>query len=1492
MTLDAREHRDLVSLLQARALATPRQLALRFIDGDAVVELDYAELDRRARALAAQLQSRASPGDRALLLFPTSVHYATAFLGCLYAGIIAVPAYPPESRRRQHLDRPLAIAADATPRWLLTETAVQEDVAGLTALLVERGGVQSLCVDRVDAQAAEDWRAPARLGQATAFLQYTSGSTALPKGVQLEHAQLMANLQACREGFAIQPDFGSFSWLPLYHDMGLISGLLLPLFVGTPGTLLPTRRFLEQPLRWLQAISTYGASVSGGPEFAYRLVLERVPDAAVEQLDLRRWQVAFCGAEPIRAETLRGFARKFAAAGLNPQALVPCYGLAETCVFVSATPAGQGLRTLEADPQALAQGHVQALAGGASQIGCGGAASGHRIAITDPDDGHELGEDRIGEICFSGPSLARGYWNNPQASDETFVWRAGTRWLRTGDLGFIHDGAVHVSGRLKDLIVVRGRNLYPQDIERAVEHLPGVRGGRVVAFAWPQGGRERIGLALETSRATQKTMPAATLARAVATAVVEHCQEAPALVLLLQPGAMPKTSSGKLQRSACRRGWQDASLAVFAAFEDQLPGEVIDARAQPLYAATSSPATAGAADDAGGADAAGPLTGLAADLAAIWGDVLGHALPAPQLGWLANGGDSLAAMRVIARVRERYGVEASLRTLLESTSLKHYAQGLSAQLEQAAPQAACPWPSVDPASALRLAPAQIRLWLVDRLGGGGAYNMAAALMLQGALDTPVLVAALQALVDRHEALRTRFEEHDGIPRMRIEAEARLPFDQIDLRALSFGERQSRLAELSSETADGAFDLGSAPLLRARLLQVETDAAVLVLALHHIAGDGWSVGVLMRELSELYRAAIEARAPRLAPLPLRYADFAEWQQQRLDSGREQTCVAWWQAQLQGVPPELALPRDRPRPTRASGRAEAVNLVLDSGRVAGVRALACRVGTTPYAVLLAAYFALLLRASGSRDLLVGIDVAGREHAALDALVGFFVNVLPLRSRIAPSSSFMALLQQVHEQLLAAYAHQSLPFDRLVEALRLQRAPGGGPLLVQSLFVMQNAPPGELQLPGVQVSELPLPQRSTKFDLAIFIQADADRLKMEWLHDCDLFDSATVERLASDYADLLEQLVNAPETPLPERRAPTRNKLAGLGRAALRPSAPPGAVNGPLPRARMSALVAGRLHAPQLIEAMEPDLDPVAWATSLREPLYALLRRHGALLFRGFGVRSAAQFEQMAQALVPSLHGDYGDLPREQQGQRIYHSTPYPQDRMILFHNESSHLTSWPRKQMFYCERISEGGATPLADGRELLAALPAHWREALERRGLSYVRTFIDRIDVGWREFFHTDRRDEVERQCAEAGMQCRWLADGSPQLSSRCAAIVRHPETGEAVLFNQIQLHHPAFLENALRDDLLNLVGDGRLPRNVVYGDGEPLEDELVSLLGELYERCALRFAWRAGDVLLLDNMLMAHARDPFSGPRKIVVAMGEMMTRAALQTCDLSGVQA
>lgn len=564
--------RTLVDILRRRSDAQGSRTAYTFLaDGESQAHsLTYGELDRRAQRIAAFLQETTKPGDRALLLYPQGLEFLYAFFGCLYAAVIPIPAYLPRANRPD--PRIASIVADARPSTVLG-TAASQARADLQSLRPLRW----INTDTLPHHTGRDWRAPSIGSETLAFLQYTSGSTTAPRGVMVSHGNVLHNSAYIDLGCEYSPASVSVTWLPHFHDLGLIEGFLQPLVHGFPCYFMSPVSFLQQPIRWLRAISRYRGTHSGGPNFAFDLCCRKVTEMEARSLDLSSWCVAYNGSEPIRKETLERFFARFKVSGFRWEAFYPCYGLAESTLKVTGGLKGDAPVIVSVDKDALQHNHVHirdhCASGTVALVGSGRAMMGTTIAIVDPTSLTPCAENAIGEVWVAGPGVAQGYWNRPEATEQTF--RASTAeddsgsFLRTGDLGFLRAGELFLTGRLKDVIILRGRQVYPQDIENTVEHShPLIRPGGCGAFGVSDDGEEHVVVAAEiTHRCNAKGPNAQTpqthleeLAYSIQQAVAEQHELRTYAVLLLRPGVLPKTSSGKVQRYRCRKLYASGSL--------------------------------------------------------------------------------------------------------------------------------------------------------------------------------------------------------------------------------------------------------------------------------------------------------------------------------------------------------------------------------------------------------------------------------------------------------------------------------------------------------------------------------------------------------------------------------------------------------------------------------------------------------------------------------------------------------------------------------------------------------------------------------------------------------------------------------------------------------------------------------------------------------------------------------------------------------------------
>lgn len=569
-TATANQMTTLVDVLIDRSQQQPDRVGYRFLSGGTEINhLTYGELDRKARSIAAHLQALNSAGERALLLYPPGLDFIAAFFGCLYAKTIAVPAYPP--RRNQNLSRLQAIATDAQAKVVLSTATIQSNIQADANQTLDVSGMHWFATD-VLVDRAETWQQSDLSSNDLAFLQYTSGSTGTPKGVMISHGNLLHNSAVIQHCFGHTSDSQGLIWLPPYHDMGLIGGVLQPLYANFPVALMSPVDFLQKPFRWLQAISHYKATTSGAPNFAFDLCVQKISPEQRSTLDLSSWDLAFTGAEPIRAETLDAFAETFAECGFRREAFYPCYGMAESTLIISGGLKSALPTVRQVQSSALEQNRVVAATAKTEEddvrsiVGCGWGWLDQQIAIVDPNTQTVCPPGSIGEIWVSSSSIAQGYWNQPERTEQLFHARLADRegcFLRTEDLGFWQDGELFITGRLKDIIIIRGQNHYPQDIELTVSRShPALKPNSGAAFSVDFKGSEKLVVAQEIDRSHLSKLDVKAVVSNIRQAVsAQHGLEVYAVVLV-KTGRIPKTSSGKIRRHACKAAFLTGSLEM------------------------------------------------------------------------------------------------------------------------------------------------------------------------------------------------------------------------------------------------------------------------------------------------------------------------------------------------------------------------------------------------------------------------------------------------------------------------------------------------------------------------------------------------------------------------------------------------------------------------------------------------------------------------------------------------------------------------------------------------------------------------------------------------------------------------------------------------------------------------------------------------------------------------------------------------------------------
>jgi amino acid adenylation domain-containing protein/non-ribosomal peptide synthase protein (TIGR01720 family) len=1200
---------NLVELLGARANEDALGKGYVFL-ADGEIEngrLTFADLDRRARAIAARLQTLGMVGERAVLLYPPGLEYIEAFFGCLYAGAIAVPAYPPT---RQHLPRLQAVMRDAAPAAIMTTAELaakfrDEFVGGAL-----RAASNWFATDTVASDEAGCWQAPVLAPENIAFLQYTSGSTGDPKGVMVSHGNLLANQEAIRQSFGHTERSTVVGWLPLYHDMGLIGNILQPLYVGSTAVLMPPMAFLEKPVRWLKAISEFRAATSGGPNFAYDLCVRKVTAEQKRDLDLSAWTLAFNGSEPVRAATLERFAGAFAECGFRRESFFPCYGLAEATLFVTGARLETGGVRLEETKAKPRIGDSSSLKSPASSlVSCGLPTDRHIVQIVDPHTGKPCLPGREGEIWVSGPSVAQGYWNRAEESENTFRARlealdhrlrtSGIRpmdsglkpeasFLRTGDLGLLDDGRLYVTGRIKDLIIIRGRNYYPQDIEHALtDSVDVLRPGGCAAFSVTCQDEEKPIVVAELTREAIRKADYEAIFASLRSTLAEACELTAAELVLVQPGGVPKTSSGKLRRQACKQAYLEGALPVLARSDDPKEGGA-------QLAGQDSPATSGGMRKASERKATPqefqlqllqealsvvPHPQRAALIARFLRTKIAHLLKIEEFAvsmespLRASGLDSLKAVELKHTVDELLGIEAPLTLFLSDRSVVEVAEALACQAEglrleavgNDKEQAIVSVSSSLESLASSLSSTQFSMWTMQHMEPNSiVYNLHLALRIENGADAEALRRSFYRLAERHEMLRTVYRNEGDEVFQSVLPLADLPdfFTAVDASVWSESELQDDMARRIREP----FDLAHGPVLRVVLYRHGTKAPdfrlktsdvqepvahslgpqasphTLLLCAHHIALDLWSVLVLVDELRKIRSELGETvPGPSLSPPASSYAEFAAWQRNYLESPAGNADWDYWRQRLSGELPILALPTDRARPAVPNYRGASVAVRLSREETDRLKDFAARSGVTLFTLLLAAYKVLLHRYTRQTDLIVGVPTAGRSQARLASVVGNFVNPVPLRSQPAADKPFSVYLAEIHDALLGALEHQDYPFSLMVERLHVERNADHWPVY-QTLFVLQQAQAnigselaqlalgenGEMSVGNDwPVRPLAIRQRIERFDLKLMAAEDGASLLLSFQYRTDLFTERTVSRIADHFRNLLEAVAANPAT-----------------------------------------------------------------------------------------------------------------------------------------------------------------------------------------------------------------------------------------------------------------------------------------------------------------------------------------------------------------------------
>ncbi|MBD2040238.1 non-ribosomal peptide synthetase [Microcoleus sp. FACHB-672] len=1409
-------------LFEAQVEKTPDAVVVVF----EYQQLTYQELNQRANQLAYYLQTLGvKPEVLVGICVERSLEMLVGLLAILKAGGAYVPLDPTYPSERLAL-----MLEDAQVPVLLTQKHLRESLPEHQA--------QVVCLDQYelhnfDNNSLKNLKFPSSNPSNLAYVIYTSGSTGRPKGVQIAHASVINFLRSMQNRLEVTEKEVFLAETSLSFDIAILE-LFLPLITGAC-VVLVSREVASNGTELLKILNSSGATFMQATPATWQMLL------AAGWQESKNLKI-LCGGEAL----LQKLANQLLERGANVWNL---YGPTETTIWST-------ISQVESNEQLVSIGRPIA---------------NTQIYILDSSL-QPVPIGAVGELYIGGAGLSRGYLNRPDLTAERFIpnpffketegemegegefylTQTSDRLYKTGDLArYLPTGEIEYLGRIDHQVKIRGFRIELGEIESALSRHSSVREVVVTAREARPGEKFLVAyLVLKEQLVNEQSQSSNLKSSDLRNFLKEKLPDymVPAAFVLLE--ALPLTPNGKVDRRA-------------------LPAP--DTAMGDLASTFISPRN--------------PIEEV---IAGIWSEVLHVDRVGIHDNFFELGGHSLLATQVISRLREALQIELPLRYLFESPTVAGLSERIIITTEnltettlQAPPLLPVPRPKELPLSF-----AQQRLWFLDQLDPGTpAYNISAAVHLKGDLNAPALEKSFHEIINRHEVLRTSFATANGQPVQIIH-----PNFDFTLSILDLAERQNSTSKLQSfilEEAQQPFDLTRLPLLRVKLLKLETTEWVVVLTMHHIVSDGWSMGVFVQEFATLYKAFCAGNPSPLPALPIQYADYAMWQRKWLQRDVLEAKLNYWKQQLGTSLPVLKFPTVRTRTDVSTFRGASYSFQLSANLSKAINQVSRQENVTLFMTLLAAFQTLLYRYTNQDDLVVGTDIANRTQVETESLIGFFVNLLVLRTDLSGNPTFRELLKRVREVTLNAYAHQDLPFEKLVEALRPDRSSSHNPLF-QVLFVLQNMPVPALELPGLTLTPLEIDSGTAKFDLALFMAETKSEIIGTFKYNSDLFDETTIAQISARFVTLLTSIVTQTDTRLnnleiiteaEKQKQAMQEVKREKGNFSKFKTIKPKALSLPQGELIQTEFLKPGETFPLVIKPAVAEVDIIDWAKNNREFIETKLLQHGAILFRGFNEPLVSVFEQFALSLCPQLFGEYGDLPREGISGKVYGSTPYPADKAILFHNESSHLHRWPLKIWFFCvQPAQQGGETPIVDCRRVYQLLDPKLIEKFTQKQLVYVRNYTDGLDVSWQEFFRTTDKAVVEDYCRQAAIEFEWKENNGLRTKKIRPAVTKHPKTGEMVFFNQLPLHHVSCLDPAVRASLLSVFGEENLPRNVYYGDGTPIEDSVIEEIQAVYQEAAVTFPWQAGDILMLDNMLAAHSRNPFTGSRKIVVAMGEMFS--------------
>ena len=1003
------------NILQKRADLNPNKIAYTFLkDGGNIEEkVTYLDLHLSAIKIARRLHECCKKSDRVVMFFPPGLEFIKAFFGCLYAGVIAVPSYPPKKNR--YNEKLKLIIHDCKPQAIITISQAGFDRA------IKMININNVPVINIEELSDQNSIKPSILSsEDVAFIQYTSGSTGNPKGVMVTHGNLFYNEILIQKAFALSEESIAVGWLPFYHDMGLIGNILQPIFTGFESVLMSPVHFLQKPARWLRAISKYNATVSGGPNFAFNLCVEKILQEEIKDINLECWEVAFNGAEPVRANTMDNFYNKFKSVGFKKNAFLPCYGMAETTLLVSGVEP-EKLPTCEnfnlKDLQYYKDDFSEKLSGDTIEIVSCGICNNYNIALVD-EAGNECKPGKVGELWLQGESVAKGYWNKDLETKEVFGGKLNSRngkYLKTGDLAIIRNNEIFIVGRVKDLIIINGKNYYPQDIEfHVAQSSKKIVKDAVAAFGIQVGQDEKLVIVAEVEY--EKSLDTISIQNSVNKTFITEFEFTPYDIILLRKGTIPKTTSGKIQRNVCKADYQNGNLREVGL---TISGE-IDSIISSRY----------------------NFTQKETEIYSLLKKEYKSEISSKDTDLFSIGLDSIQLTRFTYRLSDFYQKDITADFILDNNTIKKIAENLDS-IEQAI--------SIERKHENKAAPVtglQELIWFnQQRNPANTGYNIPVILDFDTDINIDALNKTIYFLIARHSVYRTNFQLING-KLFQIENEPESFFiDTRDLSQLNKEEFHVQYSSIIKKKATHHFDLQNDRLIQFLALIKPGNKFSLLFVIHHIIVDGASVAMLLKEFKNIYQmVGYKGKLPNYSD-GISFSDFTDYYSLRINEPDMQQKKEFWLKQFKEEIKPIRLPFYYSKDLELNKEGSSFYFEIDGGLFAELNHALSKTKINQYTYLLSAYYLLLHHLTGENDLIIGAPVSLRKRKELQEMHGLLINTSMLRMKIDKNFSLIQFAGKVYNFTREVLQNADYPFNRLLRDLEIPL--GENQLAITSIF-----------------------------------------------------------------------------------------------------------------------------------------------------------------------------------------------------------------------------------------------------------------------------------------------------------------------------------------------------------------------------------------------------------------------------------------------------------